>query len=221
MSSSLPHPVHGPASRQPRAAATREALLHAGGHQFAAVGYHRASLRVIAERAGVTKGALYFHFTGKQSLAEAVIVEMISVWKRVVAEVETQGLDPLSSLIISTGHAAERMLSDPIVRGGTRLLNDPAVATAWAGAHYRHTRDMVRAQLTAAAAAGLLRPHVDLVVLARSVVTLLAGHNLVCERTDTLGELTGHIGDMWRALLPLIATDPWLQRWDQADRRGA
>ncbi|MHA6785911.1 ScbR family autoregulator-binding transcription factor [Pseudonocardia saturnea] len=210
-----------PARRQPRAVATRRALLRAGGAQFAATGFHKASLGEIVERAGVTKGALYFHFTGKQALADAVIAEMVATWDRLLARVETLGLDPLATLVAGTEQAASLMVDDPVVAGGARLLNDPLVSSEWAGEHYGCAETAVRTQLTAAAAAGLLRPEVDLTVLARSVITLVAGHNLICERTDTLDELTGHIADMWRAVLPLIATDAWMHARRDSDHRPA
>lgn len=210
-----------PTPRQPRAVATREALLRAGGAQFAATGYHKASLGEIVERAGVTKGALYFHFTGKQGLADAVIAETVAIWDRLLVQVETLGLDPLATLVAGTEQAATLRLEDPVVAGGTRLLKDPLVSPSWAGEHHRFAETAVRTQLTAAAAAGLLRPEVDLTVLARSVIALVAGHNLICERTDTLDELTGHIADMWRALLPLIATDAWMHARRDSDHRPA
>lgn len=205
---------------QPRAVATRAALLRAGGDQFAACGYHRASLRRIVEQAGLTKGALYFHFAGKQALADEVITETIATAERLVAGVEAQRLDPLTTLIVETEQVVEAMLTDPVVRGGTRLLNDPLTPTAWAGAHYRYAEDAVRTQLAAAAMAGVLRPHVDLGELARSFVALIVGQNLICERTGTLDDLAGQVRDMWRGLLPLIATDTWLRTWQDTDGRS-
>jgi hypothetical protein len=161
---------------------------------------------------------LYFHFPGKPAVADAVIAETIATWERLVAEIEARGLDPLRTLIAETDRVVELMLHDPVVRGGTRLLNDPLVPTSWAGEHYRYAQHAVRVQLVAAAAAGLLRPEVDLSELARWVVTLIVGHNLICERTNALHELPGHVTAMWQAMLPLIATDAWLRGWQHSER---
>jgi len=221
------HRQHPPASAptaaqqqelQARAVTTRQALLRAAGEQFDAAGYRGTSLREIVERSGVTKGALYFHFPGKPALANAVIAETIATWERMVAEIEARGLDPLRCLIAETSRVAELMLHDPVVRGGTRLLNDPLVPTTWAGEHYRYAQHAVRTQLVTAAAAGLLRAEVDISELARWVVTLVVGHNLICERTNALDELPGHVTEMWRAMLPLIATEAWLQGWQRSER---
>lgn len=52
--------------------ATREALLAAARRLFGGQGYAATSLDEIVGAAGVTKGALYHHFTGKQQLFRAV-----------------------------------------------------------------------------------------------------------------------------------------------------
>jgi AcrR family transcriptional regulator len=47
-------------------------LIAAARESFASDGYAAALLDVVAQRAGVTKGALYHHFDGKKELFEAV-----------------------------------------------------------------------------------------------------------------------------------------------------
>jgi AcrR family transcriptional regulator len=55
-----------------RSDATVEDLVTAARALFAAEGYAATSLDAVCERAGVTKGALYHHFAGKQQLFGAV-----------------------------------------------------------------------------------------------------------------------------------------------------
>lgn len=55
---------------------TRQALIAAGRQRFEADGYGAANLDVIADRAGMTKGALYHHFPTKLALYDAVIVDI-------------------------------------------------------------------------------------------------------------------------------------------------
>ena len=61
--------------RQDRAKATREAIINGAAAVFEEHGYGSASLTQVSEAAGVTKGALYFHFKSKDDLARAVIEE--------------------------------------------------------------------------------------------------------------------------------------------------
>ena len=56
--------------------ATRLALLDSAHALFVDKGYAGSSLEEIAAAARVTKGALYHHFDGKQSLFEAVLVRV-------------------------------------------------------------------------------------------------------------------------------------------------
>ncbi|MEV6909311.1 TetR/AcrR family transcriptional regulator [Amycolatopsis sp. NPDC051071] len=57
------------------AAQTRRALLTAALEVFAERGYASATLAGIAERAGLTRGAVYHHFTDKAALYLATIAE--------------------------------------------------------------------------------------------------------------------------------------------------
>ena len=58
---------------RPRDHELRDRLLAAATSAFAEHGYAGASLDAIGERAGVTKGGVYFHFAGKEELFFAVL----------------------------------------------------------------------------------------------------------------------------------------------------
>jgi AcrR family transcriptional regulator len=59
-----------------RSARTRGALLAAARELFAAQGFAATGREEIAERAGVTRGALYHHFASKTDLAAAVVEQL-------------------------------------------------------------------------------------------------------------------------------------------------
>ena len=62
-------------SRSPE---TRECLLEAAQHLFAAHGYHGASIRDIVGACGVSNAALYYHFGSKQGLYFEVLREYLA-----------------------------------------------------------------------------------------------------------------------------------------------
>ncbi|MBR1203000.1 MULTISPECIES: TetR/AcrR family transcriptional regulator [unclassified Bradyrhizobium] len=62
------------------------ALLEAAAALFAERGYHATTIRDVAEAAGVTPGALYFHVPTKQALLVAVYTEGVD---RIVRHVDT------------------------------------------------------------------------------------------------------------------------------------
>jgi AcrR family transcriptional regulator len=196
--------------QQRRAVVTRHGLLEAAGEHFAATGYHGTSLREILEACGVTKGALYFHFPSKQALVEAIIAETVQRWTEMAAEVRGRGMDPLQALIASFDGVFTLMLTDPIVHGAIRLLNGSGVPSDQAREHYQQAEAFVATHLCDAAVAGLLRDGTDIQGMAQSIVATVTGHRLICDRTDALDELPDRIRAMWRALLPLIASQNWL-----------
>jgi AcrR family transcriptional regulator len=55
-----------------RRSQTRAALLTAARNRFGLVGFERVTIDELAESAGVTRGALYHHFTSKEDLFEKV-----------------------------------------------------------------------------------------------------------------------------------------------------
>jgi AcrR family transcriptional regulator len=197
--------------RHERSHATRLALLVAAADQFHSVGYHGASLSEIVTTAGVTKGALYFHFFHKRGVAEAVIAELNATWTAVVTEVAERGLDPLSALFAEVDLVLTHLLEDPIVRGGTRLLHDPALRSEYthdlAAKQYAYAESIIAAQLHAARQAGMLRPCLDesgCAELARSVMASIVGHHMVCDLTRTEDQLRSRVTAMFHDLLPLI-----------------
>lgn len=70
------------------AAATRRSILEAGLELVAERGYRAARLQDVAERAGVTRGAVYHHFADKGALLETALREG---WQQAMAPV----LEPL------------------------------------------------------------------------------------------------------------------------------
>jgi AcrR family transcriptional regulator len=76
-----------PAGRsRPTRAETRARVLQAASEVFAERGYERASLDEVAATAGLTKGAIYSSFPGKQELFYALMRERISERLALVAE---------------------------------------------------------------------------------------------------------------------------------------
>lgn len=80
-----------------RAAETRDALIGAARPLFASVGFAEASLETIVRNAGVTRGALYHHFTDKTELFAAV-------FERVEGEMAAR----MGEAVAAAGH------SDPV-----------------------------------------------------------------------------------------------------------
>src|SRR5919206_3402040 len=83
----------GRSKPQPRAQATRQAILTAAAEHFARNGYHATSLDSVLADSGGTKGALYFHFASKEALARAVIAEMVQRCRDLREQIRGRALD--------------------------------------------------------------------------------------------------------------------------------
>lgn len=59
---------------------TREHLMLAALDVFHHHGVSRASLNEIAQAAGMTRGALYWHFKNKEALFEALFQHFLTTW---------------------------------------------------------------------------------------------------------------------------------------------
>ncbi|MEA2438884.1 MAG: hypothetical protein QOH76_308 [Thermoleophilaceae bacterium] len=66
-----------PASGDPRSGRSRESLLDAAARVFTERGYRGATVDAIAEAAGLSKGAFYWHFESKDELMLAVLAERV------------------------------------------------------------------------------------------------------------------------------------------------
>ncbi|MEU2436641.1 TetR/AcrR family transcriptional regulator [Streptomyces rubradiris] len=120
-------------TQQDRARRTRVALIRAAALEFDRDGYVGASMGRIAQTAGLSMGALTFHFSSKSDVADAVVEHARAVIVSVLDDVGSGGgdapLDHLGRLVV----ALARTLYDNVeVRGAARLEYDrPEHAVRW------------------------------------------------------------------------------------------
>ena len=125
------------AGRRPGVAATREALLAAGADLFAARGYEGVPVWAIAEKAGVNKAMISYHFGGKRNLYLAIVdvtfADIVSQVER-LAKSRAPAPEVLRALIAVVGDLASRrhpnfctMMLRELLTGGTHL--DPRTVT--------------------------------------------------------------------------------------------
>lgn len=117
-------------AQQQRAMRTRSLLVHAASTQFDRSGYEGTTLNQINRLAGISMGALTFHFPTKQALAEAVQQQGRALVREAVAGVVARPRPALATGIALT-LALARLLEDNVeVRAAARLAREcpPSVA---------------------------------------------------------------------------------------------
>ncbi|MGP3922558.1 TetR family transcriptional regulator [Streptomyces sp. 8N616] len=186
---------------QLRAEHTRQALIDAAAQLFDSKGLRATGLLDISRSAGVSKGALYFHFGSKDELATAVWREARSrahsLARRHFPATAAPAVASVARFVVAL---TSEMRRDPVLRAGIRLeaegeldqLTGPTLRQEWLtflDCHRPEGQDgRFVAQLLAAVTAGLE-------VLGREDDTWWAGET---------------VAGIWKLLLRLVPSEATL-----------
>jgi AcrR family transcriptional regulator len=136
---------------------TRVKLLAIARQEFATRGYADAATNDIVAKAGVTRGALYYHFKDKQDLFRVVVEAMAREIQQTIDECADQTASPWDALIQGC-RAFVDSCAHPEVRQ-ILLLDAPAVLGwgAWRQIDARYSMGSLQEGLMACKEAGVLR----------------------------------------------------------------
>lgn len=201
---------------QERAVRTRETLIRSAAEVFGREGFSRTSLTAICARAGVSVGALHFHFESKAALADVVEAEALT---RLLAVIRTEfpaATSHVQLLVDATHRLADALRSDVVLRTGFSLNSE---LSRPAGADLRdHWRCWVEQELVQAEAKGELRPG----VAAQDVVTIVVAATVGLEAfgvRDAKWLSVATVSRIWRLLLPSVAPSPLLAQLEAGGTR--
>ena len=201
-------------SRQEQSEKTRSAIIDAAAAAFDAHGYQGAGLSLILDQAGVTRGALYFHFASKEELAQELIRAQFENIERHLSD----GGKGLQALINLTFAVASDLISDIRVRAGVRLVIEHASFTAPTTDAYLGWIQVVRDLLVEAKRSGELTRGVSPEDAAKFVVGSFAGVQLVSDALNGRADLQDRVADLWTFVLPSLAASP--RTWRPRPRRA-
>ncbi|WP_328436322.1 TetR family transcriptional regulator [Streptomyces sp. NBC_00444] len=188
--------------KQERAARTRHALIQAAAAVFAEEGFVAASLSAISSRAGVSNGALHFHFASKNRLAEAVRAEAAEAVGRITEAARARHGDSLQTVVDATHALMDSLARDIVVRAGFELAGD--VARRGGPSLRRQWQRWVEDSLGRAERSGALAPAVSAADGARVIVAATAGFEILGgEDVSWLSRRS--VTRLWEVLLPLLA----------------
>ncbi|MFC7310325.1 TetR family transcriptional regulator [Streptomyces monticola] len=191
--------------KQQRAARTREALVQAAATAFDCVGYEAASLAQVSKSAGISMGALTFHFPTKDQLAEAVQARGACVTRSAAEKITAEQGRPLRSAIDLTLEVARLLDEDVAVRAAARLTREcPQAATPWTSVWLPAIE-----ALLCRASTDELRPGADPQTVLTLTTHLITGTESYIRRCATLPEQRESAQDqlerVWRVVLPGIS----------------
>jgi AcrR family transcriptional regulator len=141
-----------------RSATTRAALLAAARELFAEQGFVATGREQIAERAGVTRGALYHHFDSKEQLFRAVVEQLEEELGAQVMLAAASSPDAAEQLRLGCMAFLDACL-DPAVRRVV-LIEAPVVLgwDQWREIDAQHGLSLVKHALEAVVASGQMTP---------------------------------------------------------------
>ncbi|MTE21014.1 TetR family transcriptional regulator [Streptomyces sp. TRM43335] len=199
-------------ARQERAEITRQAILDGAANAFGEAGFGSTSLSDVVEKAGVTKGALYFHFPSKEALARTLIDEQFAA-SGLLGGVERLGMQTAVDL---THRVAYGLRTNARVRAGIRLVIEFGSFTDPDPSPYNRWIETVRDCLVGARTLGDLNPEVDVTDVATFVVGSFTGIQLTSHVRTGREDIHDRITDMWSFLLPGIVPADRVARFDPA-----
>jgi AcrR family transcriptional regulator len=182
-----------PRLRRPeRREQTRAALLEAAAELFAAQGFHATTLDAVADAAGLTKGAVYSNFSGKDDLMRALIEVRVkrdsALWLEAFALEGAARMQRIAAVASDSMHADPQWIALELQFHLYALRDERARETL--RAHYAEVQRQIRLALEP-----LLKDSAaELEALGYGMPALSLGMGV-------LGQLSPAPRDAWRVLL--------------------
>lgn len=162
----------------------------------------------IVDAAGVTKGAVYFHFPSKEALAVAIVEEQFAQWPAMVASIVEHSPDALVSIVALTYEVGARFRDDVLITAGVRLSFERGLVNADMPTPFVGWINELQGMFAKARRDGLLRAGVVPAATARALVGGFFGVQHVSEMLTRRQDLETRLDEFWKIFLVGIAAEP-------------
>ena len=160
-----------PGKRAAQGRATRGQLIEVAARLFADHGYEDTSIEAVLTAAGVSRGALYHHFSGKEALFTAVLEALSERITSQLTEVISGCTDPVDAVRTAALGWID-LAGDPVIQR-IMLVDAPSVLgwEEWRAIDEGRTVGAMRAMLQAVSDTGrlpekLVEPFADMILAA-------------------------------------------------------
>ncbi|MEE1769433.1 ScbR family autoregulator-binding transcription factor [Streptomyces sp. JV185] len=187
--------------KQERAARTRDTLIRSAAEVFDREGFSAASLTSISSRAGVSNGALHFHFASKAALVDVVEEEALTRLLAVTNSALPPGTSHVQLLVDVTHALTDALRGDVVLRVGFALSGKASrqcrldLRDRW--------RCWAEETLKQAEFAGELRRGTGVQDVVTAVVAATIGFEVLGVR-ESAWLSTSTVTRFWRLLLPTL-----------------
>jgi AcrR family transcriptional regulator len=207
--------LSGMPERQQRAVVTRAAIIEGAARVFDQRGYAGTTIDAIAESAGVTKGALYFHFTSKADVAQAVIETQHRISREYGERAFARGSDAMESMMWMSQGLAQQMISEVVVSAGIRLSTESGSTEVPRQDPYTDWMATCAHVMGLAMEQGDIDSSWDPALIGRMLIPAYTGVQLVSDVLNDRADLFDRLRELWLVLLAAFGTDQSRARTDE------
>lgn len=189
---------------QARAEATRRMILDAAVELFDSVGYRNTSLADLITATGVSKGAFYYHFTNRESVAAAIIGEaddmLQTTSRQMLSDPSGRALGNLIRTVFEIAALSRRV---SLLRVGIQLRGGLGqISTATEG--FKQHRELFTTVAHAGITDGDLRADLDSEQVGNTLWVAVLGTHQHCDATGE--DITARLADVFTVMLPAVCT---------------
>ncbi|MGK4579123.1 ScbR family autoregulator-binding transcription factor [Kitasatospora sp. HPMI-4] len=185
---------------QERAIRSRHSIIRAAAQVVDRHGLRAATLSKVSAAAGLSTGAVYFHFAGKEALASALEQEAGQALDRLAATRAHEPGPALTALVDMTRELAELFNHDVVVRAGFQVSCDRAEGGV--PVLRRRLTALLRRLVEDARRDGSLAPDVAVDGVVASVLAVTIGVQILARQPSPSQETSHVLERFWQATLP-------------------
>ncbi|MDI9916028.1 ScbR family autoregulator-binding transcription factor [Rhodococcus sp. IEGM 1379] len=191
---------------QERAKISRQQILRGAADRFEITGYGSTSMNDIVSASRMTKGAVYFHFSSKDDLAQAIIEEQHRISLASFTDVAATGAPALEQVIMVCNEIARQLTSDPVVRAGIRLTLELNATDRQLDPYLSWIRELQRLS-EIAQRQGDIRAEITPEAMGRVITSTFMGVQLISNVLTRRADLDERVDELFALLLAGVVSD--------------
>ncbi|CAM5426919.1 TetR/AcrR family transcriptional regulator OS=Streptomyces alboniger OX=132473 GN=CP975_23000 PE=4 SV=1 [Streptomyces alboniger] len=189
--------------KQERAIQTRRTILNAAASVFADTGFPAVTIKDVADKAEMTKGAVYFHFANKEAIAAAVADEFYRRLNEIIAPVIEDDQSSPETVVNVLLAVAGGFRDDDYIKAGSRLQIERPYIKSEMPIPYVGFTDLLTELLENCHKAGALPEGADPAALARVLRAALFGAQHISWVQANRQDVIERVQEIVDAFLPL------------------
>lgn len=189
--------------KQDRSRRTHALVLDAAAAEFSAHGFARTNLQIVAKHTGLTKGAVYGHFSSKEALADELVRLFEESWGDLLRSAEQNGTTPAAGLRTLLLELTRHVQEDVRFTAGLRLASEDARALGETPAFIGGLGATIARLVRSAQEHGVVDPALDAESVSRLLLALALGVHQITS-TGGAGPTPQQVLAVWDLTLLLI-----------------